>query len=94
MKVPFSTFDRMHSKIRAELDCAYENVVNNGWFIQGNECKNFEEAYASYFGAEHCIGVGNGLDAIYLSLKALGIKTGDEVIVPSHTFIATVLAIF
>lgn len=93
MDIPFSTFDRMHSKIRKELDSAYENVVNSGWFIQGKECGDFEKEYASYFGTDYCIGVGNGLDAIFLSLKALGIKAGDEVIVPSHTFIATALAV-
>lgn len=93
MRVPFSTFDRMHSKIRCELDDAYKSVVDSGWFIQGNECRKFEEAYASYFDTNYCVGVGNGLDAIYLSLKALGIKAGDEVIVPSHTFIATALAV-
>lgn len=91
--IPFSTFDRMHMKIRKELDKAYESVVNGGWFIHGKECGNFEEAYSSYLGIDYCIGVGNGLDAIYLSLKAAGIKAGDEVIIPSHTFIATALAV-
>lgn len=93
MKVPFSIFDRMHSEIKNELNTVYENVMDSSWFIQGNECKNFEAEYASYFGSKYCVGVGNGLDAIYLALKALGIKAGDEVIIPSHTFIATALAV-
>lgn len=93
MRVPFSIFDRMHSEIKSELHRAYENVLDSSWFIQGNECHNFEIEYASYFGSKYCVGVGNGLDAIYLALKALDVKEGDEVIVPSHTFIATALAV-
>lgn len=93
MKIPFSTFDRMHSFIREELDHAYEDVIDSGWFIQGGKCKEFEAAFSAYCRAEECIGVGNGLDAIFLSLKALGVKEGDEVIIPSHTYIATALSV-
>ncbi len=93
MEVPFSTFAEMHRKIRTEINIAYKNVIDQDWYIQGNECKNFEKEYAAYFDIKSCIGVGNGLDAIYLSLKALGIGYGDEVIIPSHTFIATALAV-
>lgn len=93
IKIPFSTFDRMHASIRKELDDAYSRVLTQGWYIQGAECRNFEKEFAAYCGTGYCIGVGNGLDAIYLALKALGIGAGDEVIVPSHTFIATALAV-
>lgn len=93
IKIPFSTFNRMHAEIREELDRAYDKTITKGWFVQGEEYQKFEEEFASYCGTKYCVGVGNGLDAIYLSLKALGIGEGDEVIVPSHTFIATALAV-
>ncbi len=93
MKVPFSTFEHMHNQVRGEMLAKFEQMYDNGWFIHGQECGLFEEEYAAYFGAKHCIGVGNGLDAIYLVLRALGIGAGDEVIIPSNTFIATVLAV-
>ena len=93
MKVPFATFEPMHNEIRKELDEAYKRVMDSNYFIQGNECKQFEQEFADYCGAKHCVGVATGLDAIYLILKAMDIKTGDEVIVPSNTFIATALAV-
>lgn len=93
MKVPFSTVKRIHEEIRNELDVAYRNVVDRGWFIKGEECKKFEEEFASYIGSKYCIGVASGMDAISLILIALGIGAGDEVIVPANTFIATALAV-
>ena len=93
MEVPFVTFKPMHSEIRKELDSAYKRVMDNSVFIQGEECKKFEEEYAKYCGTDYCVGVATGLDAIYLILKALDIKKGDEVIVPSNTYIATALAV-
>lgn len=93
MQVPFVTFEPMHQEIRNELDMAYNRVLNKNFFIQGEECKKFEEEFASYCNAEYCVGVASGLDAIYLILKAMGIGVGDEVIVPSNTFIATALAV-
>lgn len=93
MKIPFSTFDRMHKDIRTEMLDKFTKMYDRGWFIQGEEYEKFEEEFASYCGAKHCIGVGNGLDAIYLVLLALGIGKGDEVIIPSNTFIATALAV-
>lgn len=93
MKVDFSTLEFMHSEIRDELDAAYRRVVDNGWFIQGKECTSFEQEYASYIGTKYCIGVATGLDAIFLILRAMGIGSGDEVIIPSNTFIATALAV-
>lgn len=93
MNIPFSTFDKMHSEIRDEMIAKFTEVYDKGWFIHGSECEAFEKEYADYFGVKNCIGVGNGLDAIYISLRALGIGAGDEVIVPSNTFIATALAV-
>lgn len=93
MRVPFATFEPMHNELRSELDKAYKRVMDKNFFIQGEECVKFEEEYASYIGTKYCVGVATGLDAIYLILKALEIGQGDEVIVPSNTFIATALAV-
>lgn len=93
MKIPFATFVPMHNEIREELDAAYNRVISSSYFIQGKECQLFEEEYASFCEAKYCVGVANGLDAIYLILRAMGIGEGDEVIVPSNTFIATALAV-
>lgn len=93
MKVPFADFTIMHNEIRSDLDSAYNRVLNKNIYIQGDECVKFEQEFAEYCGAKYCVGVATGLDALYLILKALGIKQGDEVIVPSNTFIATALAV-
>lgn len=93
MKVPFVSFEPMHKELRKELDAAYTRVMDSNYFIRGQECKLFEDEFAAYCGAAHCIGVANGLDALYLILRAMGIGTGDEVIIPSNTFIATALAV-
>lgn len=91
--IPFVSFERMHQEIRADLDQAYHRVMERNWFIQGEECDAFEKEFAAYCGVKYCIGCGNGLDALMLILKGYGIGQGDEVIVPSNTFIATVLAV-
>lgn len=91
--VPFSIFQPMHDEIRKELDEAYKNVIDSSYFIQGKECTAFEEEFAAYCESKYCIGVATGLDALYLILKAYEIGVGDEVIVPSNTFIATALAV-
>ncbi len=93
MKIPFVNLLPMHEELRDALDMAYQRVMLKGWFIQGEECRTFEKEYAEYVGVEYCVGVATGLDAIYLILKAMGIGSGDEVIVPSNTFIATALAV-
>lgn len=72
---------------------AFERVYSSSWYIEGKEDEAFEKSFAHYCNTKYCVGVGNGLDALYLSLKALGIKEGDEIIVPSNTYIATALAI-
>lgn len=93
MKVPFSTFDAMHGEIRAEMMERFAEVYDRGWFIQGIECEAFEREFAAWNGAKYCVGMATGLDALYLALKALNVGPGDEVIVPSNTFIATALAV-
>ena len=93
MKIPFSTLKYLHDDLKPELMNKFDEIYESGWFIQGNEVSSFEKKFASYIGCKYCIGVGNGLDAIKLALLALSIGDGDEVIVPSNTFIATVLAI-
>lgn len=93
MKIPFSVLDYMHNEISEEINLKFKEVYNKGWFIQGEETKEFENEFAQYCEVKHCIGCGTGLDAIILMLKAAGIGEGDEVIVPSNTFIATVLAV-
>jgi dTDP-4-amino-4,6-dideoxygalactose transaminase len=93
MKVPFLDFARLHQPIRTQLDSAFQRVMDSGCFIMGPELEAFESEFASYSEVKHCIGVGNGLEALHLLLRAYGIGPGDEVIVPSNTFIATWLAV-
>lgn len=91
--IAYSDLYPIHSQIRKELDAAYKRVIEGGWFITGNELKQFEQEFAAYCGVKYCIGVGNGLDALHLILRGFGIGEGDEVIVPVNTFIATALAV-
>lgn len=93
MKIPFVTFLPLERELDSELRAAFTRVFERSWYIDGVEDKAFEEAFAKYCGTDYCVGCGNGLDALMLSLKALGIGKGDEVIVPSNTFIATALAV-
>ncbi|MBP5170116.1 MAG: DegT/DnrJ/EryC1/StrS family aminotransferase [Oscillospiraceae bacterium] len=93
MKIPFVSFLPMEKELNQDLRDAFDRVFRASWYIEGKEDKTFERAFAEFCGVRHCIGVGNGLDALMLSLKAMGIGPGDEVIVPSNTFIATALAV-
>ena len=93
MKVPFVSFLPMERELNNELHGAFNRVFEKSWYIKGGEDEAFENAFAAYCGAKYCVGVGNGLDALMLSLKALGVGCGDEVIVPSNTYIATALAV-
>lgn len=93
MKIPFLNFQPMHASIRDEMNQSFLNVYDSYWYILGEKVKAFENEYAIFNGVDHCVGVSNGLDALILALKALEIKPGDEVIVPSNTYIATVLAV-
>lgn len=95
--IPFLDLKGINAQYREELIEACTRVIDSGWYIQGNECKEFDKEFAEYCGTKHAIGVANGLDALILILRAykeLGImKDGDEVIVPSNTYIASILAI-
>lgn len=93
MKIPFVTFLPMERELNDDICAAFDRVFTRSWYIKGGEDEIFEKAFAAYCGAKYCIGVGNGLDALMLSLKALDIGEGDEVIVPSNTYIATALAV-
>ena len=93
MKTPFLSFDGLHIPIKDDLKQAFSEVLDSNWFIIGSQLDAFEKEYAEWNEVNHCIGVSNGLDAIILSLRALEIGPGDEVIVPSNTYIATALAV-
>jgi len=93
MKVPFLELKPTYDELRAGLDAAYHRVMDSGWYLLGSEIESFEAAFARYCNTQHCIAVGNGLDALHLILRAYDIGAGDEVIVPTNTFIATWLAV-
>lgn len=93
MQVPFVSFEKMHSEIEQEVQKKFNEVYHNNWFIHGTEDKSFEKEFAEFCDTKYCVGCGTGLDAIMLIIKAMGIGKGDEVIVPSNTFIATALAV-
>ena len=91
--VPFLDLRRIHHEIREPLQAAFKRVLDSGWFIMGPEVEAFVAEFAQYCKVKYCVGVGNGLDALHLLLRAYGIGKGDEVLVPSNTFIATWLAV-
>src|SRR5579862_4777226 len=93
MIVDFFPMTEMLRAARGELDAAFERVLARGQLILGPEVEAFEREFAAYCGATHCVAVGNGFDALAIALKAQGIGSGDEVIVPGHTFIASWLAV-
>lgn len=93
MKVPFVSFKPVERELDEALRGAFDCVYQRSWYIEGEEDSAFEEAFAQFCGVRFCVGCGNGLDALMLSLKALGVGRGDEVLVPAHTFIATALAV-
>jgi dTDP-4-amino-4,6-dideoxygalactose transaminase len=93
VSIPFLDLSAPYAELRAEIDSAYQRVMNSGWFVLGSEVEAFEREWAEYCGVKHCVGTGNGLDALRLILRALGVGPGDEVIVPSNTYIATWLAV-
>ncbi|HEX8184581.1 MAG TPA: DegT/DnrJ/EryC1/StrS family aminotransferase [Blastocatellia bacterium] len=92
-EIPFLDLRETYLEIKGELDLAYRRVMDSGWYILGREVKAFEEEFAAYCGARHAIGVGNGLEALQLILRAYGVGAGDEVIVPANTYVATWLAV-
>ncbi|MBC6697783.1 DegT/DnrJ/EryC1/StrS family aminotransferase [Hymenobacter puniceus] len=91
--IPFLAFGPQHDPIREQVLAAVAAVYDSHWYVLGEAVRQFEAEYAQYNGTAECVGVGNGLDALYLSLKALGVGEGDEVLVPSNTYIATWLAV-
>lgn len=93
MNIPFLDLKATYLELQPEIDDAIKRVLNSGWYILGAEVDSFEQEYASYCGAAHCVSVANGLDALHLALLALGVGVGDEIIVPSNTYIATWLAV-
>jgi len=93
MKVPFLDAGAAYRELKDELDAAYQRVMESGWYILGQEVEAFEQEFAAYCGAMHCVGVGNGLEALHLILRAMDIGPGDEVIVPANTYIATWVAV-
>ena len=93
IKIPFVSFLPMEHELEHDLRAAFDRVFDSSWYILGKEDTEFEKEFAAYCGTGYAIGVGNGLDALMLCLKALEIGAGDEVIVPSNTYIATALAV-
>ena len=97
MYIPFLSLQKITESFEPVLSQKINKVVKNGWYVHGEECKVFEKNFAQFCGVKYCIGVGNGLEALKLILRAyklLGVfEEGDEIIVPSNTFIATILAV-
>lgn len=91
--IPFLDLRATYLELKQDLDAAVARVMNSGAYILGEAVEAFEQAYADYCGAQYCVGVGNGLDALHLALRAMDLNPGDEVIVPSNTYIATWLAV-
>jgi dTDP-4-amino-4,6-dideoxygalactose transaminase len=93
MKIPFLDLGASYRELKTEIDAAIQCVLDSGWYILGPQVEAFEAEWAEYCGAAHAVGLANGLDALILALRALDIGPGDEVIVPSNTYIATWLAV-
>lgn len=93
MNVPFLDLKVAYLELQADIDAAVQRVLSSGYYILGPEVEAFEDEFASYCGVSQCVGVANGLDALVLTLRAMDIGPGDEVIVPSNTYIATWLAV-
>jgi dTDP-4-amino-4,6-dideoxygalactose transaminase len=93
VKVPFLDLRAAYLELKSEMDDAYRRVMESGWYILGEEVEQFEREWAAYCGTAHCVGVANGLDALHLILRAYGVGAGDEVIVPSNTYIASWIAV-
>ena len=91
--IKFLDLEKINNRFRTEIDVRIKNILNCGWYLQGKENETFAKDFAAYCGTKYALGVANGLDALNLIIKAYGFKTGDEIIVPANTFIATILAI-
>lgn len=93
MMIEYESLANSNAAYMAELESAASRVIRSGWYVLGQEVSAFEQEFAQYVGAKHCIGVANGLDALILSIEALDLPSGSEVLVASNTYIATILAI-
>ena len=91
--IEYENLGKLNSLFFEEFIKSFQTTLNSGWYILGDNVKNFEKKFSAYCGADFCVGVANGLDALILSLKCLDLKQDDEVIVPSNTYIASILAI-
>jgi dTDP-4-amino-4,6-dideoxygalactose transaminase len=93
MIIPFLSFEQANKSIKTQMLSAFESFFDSGYYVLGSKVKQFEQEYANFNQVVHCVGLSNGLDALHIALMTLGVGAGDEVIVPSNTYIATVLAI-
>lgn len=93
MKIPSNVLDRQFFKYQEEYEKKALEVLRSGWYVLGKEVSSFEEEFAKYTGAKHCVGLANGLDALWIAFRVLGIGEGDEVIVQGNTYIASVMGI-
>src|SRR5689334_7422144 len=93
MNIPFVSFTKVNEQIKSEIMAAFEQFFDKGWYVLGDSVKTFESEFAGYNQVHHCVGVSNGLDALHIALRTLDIGAGDEVIIPSNTYIATALAV-
>lgn len=93
MKIPFLSFAEVNKKIKPEITAAFEAFFDKAWYVLGERVTAFEEQYADFNQVKKCVGISNGLDALHIALKTLGVGPGDEVIVPSNTYIASALAV-
>jgi dTDP-4-amino-4,6-dideoxygalactose transaminase len=91
--IPFLDLKKVNNRFRSEIDSRIKTILDKGWYLQGDENNLFAQNFAAYCGAKGFVGVANGLDALKLIIKAYGFGSGDEIIVPANTFIATILAI-
>ena len=92
-RIRFADLLAVNRDVRSALDAAFSAVMDSGWYVLGPAVEEFERAFAEFVGVDHCVGVASGLDALSIALIAVGVEPGDEVIVPSHTYIATWLAV-
>lgn len=91
--IKFLDLKKINERFRGEMDAAVKRVLDNGWYLLGQEIEQFEKDFAAYCGVKHCVGVANGLEALKLIIKAYGFGPGDEIVVPANTYIASILAI-
>jgi len=92
-EIPFLNMKAQYQELGNELDKAYKRVIESGWYILGEEVEAFEQEFSAYIGVKHCVGIGNGLEALQMILMGYGIGAGDEVVVPANTYIASWLSI-